>query len=81
MPQPDPIDKFGYAIGETGEIKIEIDANPKPQIEWQIDGQRIREGANDNTGRIEAEMAKDLVYSLLIINLAKLSIHALLNRV
>lgn len=61
LPQQEPIDKFGYIIGQTGEIKVEIDANPKPQIEWQIDGQRIREGANDNTGRIEAENARDLV--------------------
>lgn len=59
LPQ-DTIDKFGYTIGQTGIIKVEIEANPKPQLEWTIDGQRIKEGGNDLTGRIEAETARDL---------------------
>ncbi|XP_017785393.1 PREDICTED: fasciclin-3 isoform X2 [Nicrophorus vespilloides] len=60
IPLTNPIDKFGFELGKPGMISIEIDANPKPQIEWEIRGQKIREGTIDNTGRIEAESAQDL---------------------
>lgn len=40
---------------------MEIDANPKPQLEWAVRDQRIKEGTIDSTGRIEAEIAQDQV--------------------
>ncbi|CAG9815099.1 unnamed protein product, partial [Phaedon cochleariae] len=56
----EPIDKFGYQLGRVGLINVTIEANPKPQIEWTIGGQTIREGATDNTGRIEAETVREM---------------------
>ncbi|CAH0548623.1 unnamed protein product [Brassicogethes aeneus] len=60
LPQPNPIDLFGYKIGQIGSITVDVEANPKPQIEWTVNGQKIREGSSDNTGRIEASNAQDL---------------------
>lgn len=61
LPVYDSLDKFGYQIGKIGVINVTIEANPQPQIEWDIGGQKIREGSTDNTGRIEAEGVKNLV--------------------
>ncbi|XP_044261126.1 fasciclin-3 isoform X1 [Tribolium madens] len=59
LPQGE-IDKFGYIIGEAGLITVVVEANPKPIIEWDIGGERIRERENDHTGRLEAEPIKDM---------------------
>lgn len=64
LPRENPIELFGYNVGQAGTIFVEIEANPKPQIEWQVRDQRIKEGSTDSTGRIEAEAAKDLVCNL-----------------
>ncbi|XP_074039691.1 fasciclin 3 isoform X2 [Leptinotarsa decemlineata] len=60
LPTYEPIDKFGYQIGKVGLVNVTIEANPKPQIEWTIGGQKVREGSTDNTGRIEAEAVREL---------------------
>ncbi|XP_065167922.1 fasciclin-3-like isoform X2 [Atheta coriaria] len=59
LSQQNPIDKFGYEIGKSGIISVVVEANPKPQIEWTIRGEKIREGNVDRSGRIEAESAQD----------------------
>lgn len=72
LPQGNPIDKFGYEIGKAGIISVEIDANPKPQLEWLVRDQTIKENSIDSTGRIQAEAIQDMVgilfFSLLIEN-------------
>ncbi|CAH1114069.1 unnamed protein product, partial [Psylliodes chrysocephalus] len=60
LPIYDSLDRFGYQIGQVGNINVTIEANPKPKISWSVGGQQIREGSTDNTGRIEAEGIKDL---------------------
>lgn len=56
-----PIEAFGYEIGKTGVINVTLEANPRPSIEWTVNGQKIREGSHDNTGIMEAEVARELV--------------------
>ncbi|XP_060534314.1 fasciclin-3 isoform X2 [Cylas formicarius] len=77
LPQRQPIEEFGYEIGKVGVINVTVEANPKPQIEWSVDGQKIREGSHDNTGSMEAEVARDLgngryLVSLKIARISKL---------
>lgn len=60
-PTTNPIDLFGYNVGQPGIIKVDIQANPKPQIEWTVRDQHIKEGTTDSSGRIAAEIVKDLV--------------------
>ncbi|KAJ8965791.1 hypothetical protein NQ314_003907 [Rhamnusium bicolor] len=42
LPIYEPTDKFGYQIGRVGLINLTIEANPKPQIEWTVGGQKGR---------------------------------------
>ncbi|KAF5280484.1 hypothetical protein FQA39_LY18065 [Lamprigera yunnana] len=60
IPQPNPIDKFGYILGKEGIVSLIIEANPKPHLEWTIRDQVIKAGGHDNTGRIKAEELHDL---------------------
>ncbi|KAJ8921152.1 hypothetical protein NQ315_013624, partial [Exocentrus adspersus] len=69
LPIYDSLDKFGYQIGKMGLINVTIEANPQPQIEWDIGGQKIREGSTDNTGRIEAEQVYNLGQGKYVANL------------
>ncbi|XP_019769623.1 fasciclin-3 isoform X3 [Dendroctonus ponderosae] len=69
LPQRQPIEEFGYEIGKTGVINVTIQANPKPTIEWTVNGQKIREGSHDNTGIMEAEYAQDLGNGMFIASL------------
>ncbi|RZB40578.1 fasciclin-3 [Asbolus verrucosus] len=62
LPQGE-LDKFGYTIGQPGLISVVMQANPRPFIEWDIGGERLKENANDQTGRIEAEPITELVSS------------------
>ncbi|XP_049825133.1 fasciclin-3 isoform X2 [Aethina tumida] len=55
QPQDNPIDLFGFKLGQMGQIQVEVEANPKPQVEWTLDGQKIKEGQEDNTGRIQSQ--------------------------
>lgn len=61
QPLPNPIDKFGFAIGKLGVISLEIQANPRPHLEWTVRDETIVEGSTDRSGRIEAASVKDLV--------------------
>lgn len=61
QPLPNPIDKFGFAIGKLGVISLEIQANPAPHLEWTVRDEKIVEGSTDRSGRIEAATVKDLV--------------------
>ncbi|KAL3271904.1 hypothetical protein HHI36_022374, partial [Cryptolaemus montrouzieri] len=56
----EPLEQFGYQIGQPGVISLIIESNPKPKIEWAIGGEMIREGASDSTGRIEAQPLREL---------------------
>ncbi|KAF2894388.1 hypothetical protein ILUMI_11783 [Ignelater luminosus] len=60
LPQSNPIDKFGYVLGQNGIIALEIEANPRPHLEWSIRDQVIKEGGHDSTGRIKADEIRDL---------------------
>ncbi|KAL1502118.1 hypothetical protein ABEB36_007310 [Hypothenemus hampei] len=60
LPQRQPIEEFGYEVGKTAVINVTIEANPRPSFEWAVNGQKIREGSHDNTGMIQAEMAREL---------------------
>lgn len=35
-------------MGETALVNVTINSNPIPQIEWSVDGERIREGEQKN---------------------------------
>ncbi|KAK9886346.1 hypothetical protein WA026_015863 [Henosepilachna vigintioctopunctata] len=65
----EPLEQFGYQIGQPGTISLKIESNPKPKIEWAVAGQIIREGSSDNTGRIEAQNVKELGQGRYEINL------------
>lgn len=68
MPQSNPIDKFGYVLGQNGIIALELEANPRPHLEWNIRDQTIKEGGHDSTGRIKADEIRDLVsYNLTVV--------------
>ncbi|KAJ8968414.1 hypothetical protein NQ317_002251, partial [Molorchus minor] len=56
----DQLDKFGYQIGKEGLINVTFMANPKPQIQWQIGAEIIKEGESDSSGRIIAESVQSL---------------------
>ncbi|KRT85239.1 Immunoglobulin, partial [Oryctes borbonicus] len=59
-PLGNPIDRFGYELGHKGIIEVEIEANPKPKLEWNLRGETLKEGGVDSTGRIKAEYAQEL---------------------
>lgn len=61
LPLGNPIDRFGYELGRPGIITVEIDANPKPRLEWRVRGETLKEGGVDSTGRVQAEFAQELV--------------------
>ncbi|GJQ75304.1 putative coreceptor-mediated virion attachment to host cell [Trypoxylus dichotomus] len=60
LPKATPIDLFGYELGRPGIITVEIDANPKPKLEWNVKGETLKEGGVDSTGRIQAEFPQEL---------------------
>lgn len=62
-PQPNTeiLQQFGYKIGEAGEIRVDINANPRPRIEWTVGPQKIKEGYSDDSGRYKAEPLVDEV--------------------
>lgn len=64
QPQGNPIEIFGFTIGQPGTISIELSSNPKPHIEWTVRGQKISEGNTDPTGRIAATAPTELVSCL-----------------
>ncbi|XP_044762896.1 fasciclin-3 isoform X2 [Coccinella septempunctata] len=70
-PQPlkNPLEQFGYIIGQQGVISVVIEANPKPKIEWFVAGQNIKEGNSDNTGRIDAQPIVELEQGRYEVNL------------
>lgn len=76
-PQPlkNPLEQFGYIIGQPGEISITIEANPKPKIEWFVAEQNIKEGYSDSTGRIEAQPIIELVCTSFFFNDDKMNTH------
>lgn len=59
------IDQFGYIIGQEAFINHTFSANPKPYIEWLVNGETIHEASSDRTGRLQAETLRDLVINLL----------------
>ncbi|XP_045465832.1 fasciclin-3 isoform X2 [Harmonia axyridis] len=70
-PQPlkNPLEQFGYIIGQQGVISITIEANPKPKIEWFVAEQNIKEGNSDSTGRIDAQPIIELEQGRYEVNL------------
>lgn len=46
--------QYAFRIGDPGEIKVPIHANPKPTTEWLVDAEKIQEGASDIAGRLYA---------------------------
>ncbi|XP_066144727.1 fasciclin-3 isoform X3 [Euwallacea fornicatus] len=60
LPQRQQIEEFGYEIGKAGSINVTVQANPRPTFEWSVNGQRIKEGSNDNTGIMMATLAEEL---------------------
>lgn len=67
QPLPNPIGRFGYTIGQSGVISVEIEANPVPHLEWTVRDEKIVEGSTDRSGRIEAAGIKDLVSEGLVL--------------
>lgn len=59
--RPQPIQEnrvYGLPLGSTALVNVTITANPRPHIEWSIDGKRIREGNRNE--RYEAYTPSDL---------------------
>lgn len=61
MPATEDLHKFGYTIGQAGAISVVIRANPRPRIAWELDGELITEDRFDRSGRIKANVIRDLV--------------------
>lgn len=59
--RPQPIQEnrvYGLPLGQTALVNITITANPRPRIEWAVDGKRVGEGRQIE--RYEAYQPVDL---------------------
>lgn len=59
--QPQPLQEvrvYGLLLGQTAMINVTIRANPRPRIEWSIDGVSIAQGGQSQ--RFEAYQPLDL---------------------
>ena len=61
-PQPQTkIERFGYSIGQSGEVNVTVQANPMPQFIWRVGDVEIRAGTTDKTERLQTNSPVDLV--------------------
>lgn len=61
LPRERPIGIFGVTLGELAYINVTIEANPRPVLEWTVNGESIPEGSIDSTQRFEVTSAQPLV--------------------
>ncbi|XP_026467486.1 fasciclin-3-like [Ctenocephalides felis] len=60
LPRERPIGIFGVTLGELAYINVTIEANPRPVLEWTVNGESIPEGSIDSTQRFEVTSAQPL---------------------
>lgn len=61
MARERPIGIFGVTLGEYAPINVTIEANPRPILEWTVNGETVPEGSVDSTQRFEVTSAQPLV--------------------
>ncbi|XP_034935327.1 fasciclin-3 isoform X2 [Chelonus insularis] len=60
-PQPQPtINRFGFVIGRPGIINVTVNANPRPELLWSVNDEKILEGRLDKTERLQSSSAREV---------------------
>lgn len=60
-PKSSETEQFGFTIGQPGKVIVMFNANPKPNIHWEVGSESLTEGMRDSTRSFEAMVLQNKV--------------------